>query len=107
MTFSDSTRFLAQIRLIYNGVDVHRFCPDSRAQYRQTTRRQLGVSDQTLLALIVAHNFRLKRCPDATSRHASLYLASTCLFARSSWVESKNTWGRGVGWPVVLVWTAT
>ncbi len=52
-----------RIRLIYNGVDTARFSPTRRAEYRQTVRRRLGVDDDTVLLLIVTHNFRLKGVP--------------------------------------------
>jgi len=54
-----------QIRLGYNGVDPVRFSPKHRARHRQTVRRWLGVDDNTLLLLIVAHNFALKGVPAA------------------------------------------
>jgi len=52
-----------QIRLIYNGVDTQRFSPAHRAVYREEIRRRLGVSEDELLFLLVAHNFRLKGLP--------------------------------------------
>jgi len=52
-----------RIRLGYNGVDPERFSPDERAKHRQTVRRWFGVDDNTLLLLIVAHNFALKGVP--------------------------------------------
>jgi UDP-glucose:(heptosyl)LPS alpha-1,3-glucosyltransferase len=52
-----------RIRLVYNGVDTARFSPEHRATYREGIRRWLGVDDQTLVLLIVAHNFRLKGVP--------------------------------------------
>jgi UDP-glucose:(heptosyl)LPS alpha-1,3-glucosyltransferase len=52
-----------RIRIVYNGVDTDRFSPQHRPRYRQSNRRQLGVSDETVLALTVAHNFRLKGVP--------------------------------------------
>lgn len=52
-----------RIRIVYNGVDPDQFSPTHQAEYRQEYRRQLGVDDRTLLALIVAHNFRLKGVP--------------------------------------------
>ncbi len=52
-----------QIRVVYNGVDVNCFSPDHRAQHRQAVRRSLGIAEDTLLLLIVAHNFRLKGVP--------------------------------------------
>lgn len=52
-----------RIRIVYNGVDTDRFSPIHRAQYRPALRRQLGIDNETLLALIVAHNFRLKGLP--------------------------------------------
>ncbi|MFH1921837.1 MAG: glycosyltransferase, partial [Planctomycetota bacterium] len=52
-----------RIRLGYNGVDPVRFSPNERAKHRQTVRRWFGVDDNTLLLLIVAHNFALKGVP--------------------------------------------
>ena len=52
-----------QIRLVYNGVDVERFSPKHREKYRSSTRQLLNVGDDTMLLLIVAHNFRLKGVP--------------------------------------------
>jgi UDP-glucose:(heptosyl)LPS alpha-1,3-glucosyltransferase len=49
-----------RIRLVYNGVDVQRFSPVHRQQHRPRIRASLGIDDQTVLLLIVAHNFRLK-----------------------------------------------
>ncbi|NQU26162.1 MAG: glycosyltransferase family 4 protein [Candidatus Nealsonbacteria bacterium] len=54
-----------RIRVVYNGVDTDRFSPEHRGAYRQTVRDQLGVDDDALLALVVAHNFRLKGVPTA------------------------------------------
>lgn len=52
-----------QLRLVYNGVDVERFSPEHRWKYRQVVRDELGVGDDDVLLLIVAHNFRLKGVP--------------------------------------------
>ena len=62
-----------QIRLGYNGVDPDRFSPAHRADYRRAVRRWIGVDEETLLLLIVAHNFTLKGVPTllrATARLA-------------------------------------
>ena len=52
-----------QIRLVYNGVDTDRFTPESRSRLREPVRRRLGIADDTLLLMIIAHNFRLKGVP--------------------------------------------
>ncbi len=52
-----------RIRLIYNGVDTDRFSPARRAEFRSSVRRRLGLDDETVLLLIVTHNFRLKGVP--------------------------------------------
>lgn len=52
-----------QIRVIYNGVDVNRFSPLARIKWRQPVRDRLGIADDELLVLIVAHNHRLKGVP--------------------------------------------
>ncbi len=51
-----------RMHIIYNGVDVRRFSPTRREEYRAAVRARLGLRDQVLL-LIVAHNFRLKGVP--------------------------------------------
>jgi UDP-glucose:(heptosyl)LPS alpha-1,3-glucosyltransferase len=61
---ADFTRFHGiapeRIRIIYNGVDSERFSPARCAPRRAEARRRLGVGPGTVLALLVAHNFRLK-----------------------------------------------
>jgi UDP-glucose:(heptosyl)LPS alpha-1,3-glucosyltransferase len=52
-----------RIRVVYNGVDTDRFSPEGRPRFRQLVRRRLGIADETVVALIVAHNFRLKGVP--------------------------------------------
>src|SRR5207253_1658298 len=48
-----------QLRLVYNGVDLERFSPAHREKHRAAVRGRLGVRDDEVLFLIVAHNFRL------------------------------------------------
>lgn len=52
-----------RIRVVYNGVDTDHFSPAGRTRYRRAMRRRLGISEEKILALIVAHNFRLKGVP--------------------------------------------
>jgi UDP-glucose:(heptosyl)LPS alpha-1,3-glucosyltransferase len=49
-----------RIRIVYNGVDGERFSPEKCAPHREAMRRKLGLRPDTVAALIVAHNFRLK-----------------------------------------------
>jgi UDP-glucose:(heptosyl)LPS alpha-1,3-glucosyltransferase len=49
-----------RIRVVYNGVDIERFSPDRCRPLRAAMRFRLGLANDTVLALIVAHNFRLK-----------------------------------------------
>jgi UDP-glucose:(heptosyl)LPS alpha-1,3-glucosyltransferase len=49
-----------RIRVVYNGVDTDRFSPRRRAEFRQSMRQRLGIKEDTLMALAVAHNFQLK-----------------------------------------------
>ncbi len=49
-----------RIRLVYNGVDIERFSPEQCRPQREAARRRLGLPADTVMALIVAHNFRLK-----------------------------------------------
>ena len=52
-----------RIRVVYNGVDVKRFSPNRRLEYRQAMRQELGIPDDTVLAVAIAHNFLLKGVP--------------------------------------------
>lgn len=52
-----------RIRLIYNGVDTDEFSPAHAARYRDTVRGKLGLRDDEVMLLIVAHNFELKGVP--------------------------------------------
>ena len=52
-----------RIRRIYNGVDLDRFTPKNRERFRQATRSALGVADDEVLLMLVAHNQRLKGLP--------------------------------------------
>jgi UDP-glucose:(heptosyl)LPS alpha-1,3-glucosyltransferase len=49
-----------RIRIVYNGVDLARFSPQGRQRHRAAVRQRLGVRDDEVLLLIVAHNFKLK-----------------------------------------------
>ena len=49
-----------QIRLIYNGVDIQRFSPDHRAQYRDEVRSRLDIGKDEVLLLFVGHDFQRK-----------------------------------------------
>lgn len=62
-----------QIKVIYNGVDCQRFSPAHRASYRALVRRELGVTDDALLLLLAAHNFRLKGVPELLNIAAQLH----------------------------------
>ncbi len=50
-------------RLIYNGVDLERFSPAHRDEYRDSVRRRLNVAEDEILVLFAAHNFALKGLP--------------------------------------------
>jgi UDP-glucose:(heptosyl)LPS alpha-1,3-glucosyltransferase len=61
-----------QIVVIYNGVDCERFSPNNRSLHRNRVRRMLQVEDDTVLLLLVGHNFRLKGLPELLSVAARL-----------------------------------
>lgn len=52
-----------RIRIVYNGVSPAEFSPERCQARRKAMRRELGVGPDTVLALVVAHNFRLKGIP--------------------------------------------
>ncbi|MFQ5490182.1 MAG: glycosyltransferase family 4 protein [Phycisphaerae bacterium] len=51
---------LSRIRKIFNGVDDDSADDATRSAHRKDIRRAYGVSDDALLVLLVAHNFKLK-----------------------------------------------
>jgi UDP-glucose:(heptosyl)LPS alpha-1,3-glucosyltransferase len=63
-----------RIRVIHNGADVERFTPALREQFRDSTRRELGATDEVLF-LMLAHNLLLKNA-DALLRAAARVLAN-------------------------------
>jgi len=64
MVRSDMMRFYGvpeeRISVIYNGADTRRFHPGLRAMHRQKVLSALGIPEDSLILLFVAHNFRLK-----------------------------------------------
>jgi len=62
----------ARIHLVYNGVDTEHFDPKRLAGLREETRADLGVAQDEIVLLIVAHNFKLKGV-------ATLIRATACL----------------------------
>lgn len=50
----------ARIHLVYNGVDTEHFNPGRLSGLREKTRADLGVAQDEIVLLIVAHNFKLK-----------------------------------------------
>lgn len=61
-----------QIRVIHNGVDAERFSPVVRNRFRPQVREQLGIADQDVVLLLVAHNLRLKGLPTLIHSAAQL-----------------------------------
>ncbi len=49
-----------KIRVIPNGVDINTFHPENRNRWRAKVRSRLGLSDDRVIMLFLAHNFRLK-----------------------------------------------
>jgi UDP-glucose:(heptosyl)LPS alpha-1,3-glucosyltransferase len=48
------------IRIVQNGVDCDKYSPKNRSLHRAAMRQELGLASDTLLLMMVAHNFRLK-----------------------------------------------
>ncbi len=49
-----------EVRIVRNGVDLEKFHPRNVPLHRQAVRRELGLKEDDILILFVAHNFRLK-----------------------------------------------
>ena len=48
------------IRVVHNGVDCEKYSPDNRVVHRASMREELRLEPETVLVLMIAHNFRLK-----------------------------------------------
>jgi UDP-glucose:(heptosyl)LPS alpha-1,3-glucosyltransferase len=53
------------IRLIYNGVDTTRFCPNNRRRYRARIRKDLQIAPDEMLVLFVGNDYFRKGLPTA------------------------------------------
>ncbi|MFH1037890.1 MAG: glycosyltransferase family 4 protein [PVC group bacterium] len=49
-----------KVRIVRNGVDLEKFHPRNKNLYRDKIRRVLGLTDEDVFVIFVAHNFRLK-----------------------------------------------
>ncbi|MDP6560673.1 MAG: glycosyltransferase family 4 protein [Candidatus Binatia bacterium] len=49
-----------RIRVIYNGVNLERFRPEMRVEFRQATRSAWETEEKEMVILFVSNNFRLK-----------------------------------------------
>jgi len=52
-----------RIRLIFNGIELPQRSPADRDANRSAMRKELGLSEQECLFILIAHNFRLKGVP--------------------------------------------
>lgn len=91
-----------RIRTVYNGVDTDHFTPANRDCFRASIRRQLRVDHDTTLALIVAHNFRLKGVPNLLRamvrlavEKAPIHLAVVGGKRLEGWRRTARRWGIG------------
>lgn len=50
----------ADIEVIYNGVNIEKFCPENRGKYKSEIRRQYGLSDRDFVILFVGSGFERK-----------------------------------------------
>ena len=66
-----------KISVVYNGVDLHRFNPSNKNIYRQSIRKQLGISGNSVLILFVGSGFERKGL--------QFLLQSTKYLAKENW----------------------
>ncbi len=60
------------IRVVPNGVDCERYSPENRNHHRTAMRQELGLDSDSVLFLMIAHNFRLKGLSSAIRTLAKL-----------------------------------
>ena len=95
-----------RIRVVYNGVDVDRFSPMRRDEFRDSTRRQLGIPHDAVLALAVAHNFQLKGVPTllrALEILAPKRLPLYTVVVGGKWIRPWQLWAKAHQLPVAFV----
>jgi UDP-glucose:(heptosyl)LPS alpha-1,3-glucosyltransferase len=95
-----------RIRVVYNGVDVDRFSPSRRDEFRDATRRQFGIPGDAVLALAVAHNFQLKGVPTllrALEILAPKRLPLHAVVVGGKWIRSWQLWANTRHLPVTFV----
>ncbi len=66
-----------RVRVVYNGVSVEAASDEERATARTAVRARYDVSNETLLLLFIAHNFRLKGLRPLIETVARLVAAGT------------------------------
>ncbi len=88
----------SQMRLVYNGVDLERFSPEHRDVYRRPIRQQLGIREQQVMLLIVAHNFRLKGVRTLMRAAAQLSAAGKDLHVVVVGGKHLDFWRRRARW---------
>ncbi len=91
-----------RIRVVYNGVDVERFSPQRRVEFRGPMRERLGIDNDAVLALAVAHNFQLKGVP--TLLRAMEILAPKSLplhvvVVGGKWIRPWQLWAKAADCP--------
>jgi UDP-glucose:(heptosyl)LPS alpha-1,3-glucosyltransferase len=95
-----------RIRVVYNGVDVQRFSPLRQAEFRATMRQRLGIQNDTVLALAVAHNFQLKGVPTllkALEILAPKRLPLQAVIVGGKWFRSWQLWAKVRRLPATFV----
>jgi UDP-glucose:(heptosyl)LPS alpha-1,3-glucosyltransferase len=96
----------SRIRVVYNGVDVERFSPLRRDEFRQSMRQSLGIDNDAVLALAVAHNFQLKGVPTllrALEILAPKRLPLHAVVVGGKWFHSWRLWAKARRLPVTFV----
>jgi UDP-glucose:(heptosyl)LPS alpha-1,3-glucosyltransferase len=89
-----------RVRIIYNGVDTERFSPERSAACRAAARQRLGAGPETVLALLVAQNFRLKGVATllrAMARLARERLPLRLVIVGGKRLDAWRQWARRLG----------
>jgi UDP-glucose:(heptosyl)LPS alpha-1,3-glucosyltransferase len=95
-----------RIHVVYNGVDINRFSPERREEFRRSVRQSLGISDDTALAVAVAHNFQLKGVPTllkALEMLAPKRLPLQAVVVGGKWVYTWRLWAKAKRLPITFV----
>ncbi|MFA5353212.1 MAG: glycosyltransferase family 4 protein [Thermodesulfovibrionales bacterium] len=95
-----------RITVIYNGVDLERFCPENRESWRQEVRERLKIDGDTQVLLFVGSGFERKGLPvfiDALAKLKDREFKAMVIGKGDSCTYRSITRDKGIGDKIVFI----